>query len=72
MNQQEEAKQLRKNNLLPKLLDELKAEQFSAWELANTPELREQTWRITKAIEIVREYLDARTRELAGDSTDDR
>jgi hypothetical protein len=71
MERKEQAKQLRANPLLGKLLDELKAAQVAAWESANTPEKREQCWQLVRSIEQVREHIDVRTDELARDGTRD-
>lgn len=66
MDEKEMARQLRTNPLLPKLLDDLKADLVEAWESKNAPEVREDVWQQVRAIAKVREHIDGRTRELAG------
>lgn len=67
MDRRESARALRANKLLPELLDELKRDLVEAWEAANAPEVREDVWHQVRAIAKVREHIDGRTRELAGD-----
>lgn len=67
MDEKELARQLRTNPLLPKLLDELNGELVAAWQAANDPAQREAVWHQVRSIAKVREHIDGRTRELAGD-----
>lgn len=67
MTEKELAKHLAASPLLPKLLDAYKTDTVEAWESATDTNVREAKWFLVKAIEGVREYVDTRVRELAGD-----
>ena len=65
------AAELQQSDLLPQLLDELKAEYVKVWESAATDiRSREQQWHLVKALEDVREHVSSRIRDLAGDGRD--
>lgn len=69
MTKTEAAKQLRANPLLPEILRELEADVVSAWQGATTVEGRERAHADIKALNTLREQIDARCREVLGGDT---
>jgi hypothetical protein len=61
------ARELAESPLLPQLLEELKADYIKTWEAASDIKQREHQWRLVKALEDLREHVDTRIRDLAGD-----
>lgn len=61
------ARELQKSDLLTKLLDALKAGYVQAWEAATDISSREKQWGLVRATEDLREHVDTRIRDLAGD-----
>lgn len=66
------AQQLQNNPLLPKILDAVEADCVEVWKAAQTVEAREVAHADIRAVNNLREQLDARTREiLGGDARED-
>jgi hypothetical protein len=70
LTRKEQAKALRKNPLLRELLDEARSDLVSEWEAADSVERREAAWHKLKALETLREHVDARTAEIIGRTGD--
>lgn len=68
MNRQDQAKALKKNRLLPELLEEQRQNLHEAWESADTPEQREALWHKLQATIDIRDHLYGRLEQLAGQS----
>ena len=67
MDDKTHAQSLQKNPLLPRLLDELAGDFVGRWKSSDTTTAREQCWHVINALEAVREHVESRIRELAGD-----
>lgn len=61
------AQELLTNPLLPRLLDEIRADLVVKWESSDITQGREDCWFLVKALETVREHVESRIREIAGD-----
>jgi hypothetical protein len=71
MDRKEAARALRNNPLLPEILDAVEADCVDVWKGAQTVEARELAHADIRAVNTLREQLDARTREpLRGDARD--
>lgn len=66
------AKDLQRSKLVPTLLDELRAGYVAAWESAADIREREHQWRLVKTLEDLREHVDSRIRDLAGDGREQK
>lgn len=71
MDRQTEAEALKKNQLLPEILEARKADIIQQWEMAATPQQREEAWQALHQLKLLAGAIeDGCKRELGGSRSD--